>query len=166
MPLSLSVPPDDQTMGTRKWLGGGPDTPLGVVGDQLGDMEMKEALVHYLGEQRGALLLKVDGLSERDARMPRTPTGTNLIGIVKHCMNVEYGYFGPTFGRTIEDSSGLVRTTPTTATRRPTGTPPRQPPPGSSRAIGGSRRSATRRSRSCRSMRRAGCRGGGRSRRR
>jgi hypothetical protein len=71
-------------------------------------MEIKEALTHYLAEQRTALLLKVDGLSERDARMPRTPTGTNLIGIVKHCMNVEYGYLGPTFGRTIPDPTGLV----------------------------------------------------------
>ena len=71
-------------------------------------MEMKEALKHYLTEQRVALLLKVDGLPERELRLPRTPTGTNLIGIVKHCMNVEYGYLGPTFGRTIDDPSGLV----------------------------------------------------------
>jgi hypothetical protein len=71
-------------------------------------MEMKEALVHYLAQQRAALLLKVDGLPERELRLPRTPTGTNLIGIVKHCMNVEYGYFGPTFGRTIDDPRGLV----------------------------------------------------------
>lgn len=69
---------------------------------------MKEALVHYLREQRAALLLKLDGLSERELRLPRTPTGTNLIGIVKHCMNVEYGYLGPTFGRTIDDPRGLV----------------------------------------------------------
>ncbi len=60
---------------------------------------MKEALQHYLAGQRDSLLMKLDGLSERDLRMPRTPTGTNLIGIVKHCANVEYGYFGPTFGR-------------------------------------------------------------------
>ena len=71
-------------------------------------MDTKEALVRYLAEQRSALLLKVDGLSERDARLPRTPTGTNLIGIVKHCMNVEYGYFGPTFGRALDDTSALV----------------------------------------------------------
>jgi len=71
-------------------------------------MEMKEALKHYLAEQRVALLHKVDGLPERELRLPRTPTGTNLIGIVKHCMNVEYGYFGPTFGRILGDRSGLV----------------------------------------------------------
>jgi len=71
-------------------------------------METKEALAHYLAEQRTALVLKLEGLSEREVRLPRTPTGTNLLGIVKHCMNVEYGYLGPTFGRTIDDPTGLV----------------------------------------------------------
>ena len=71
-------------------------------------MDTKEALVRYLTEERTALLSKLDGLSERDARLPRTPTGTNLVGIVKHCMNIEYLYFGPTFGRTIDDPTGLV----------------------------------------------------------
>ena len=71
-------------------------------------MEMKEALQHYLAKQRSSLLLKVEGLSERELRLPRTPTGTNLIGIVKHCTNVEYGYFGPTFGRRLDDESDLV----------------------------------------------------------
>jgi hypothetical protein len=61
--------------------------------------EPKTALRHYLQSLRDALLWKLDGLSERDLRMPRTPTGTNLIGIVKHMVNVEIGYFGDTFGR-------------------------------------------------------------------
>lgn len=59
----------------------------------------KDALRHYLQSSRDALLWKLDGLSERDLRMPRTPTGTNLIGIVKHMANVEIGYFGDTFDR-------------------------------------------------------------------
>lgn len=59
----------------------------------------KAALHHYLQSSRDALLWKLDGLGERDLRMPRTPTGTNLIGIVKHMANVEIGYFGETFGR-------------------------------------------------------------------
>lgn len=59
----------------------------------------KAALRQYLRECREALLWKLDGLSERELRMPRTPTGTNLIGIVKHMANVEIGYFGDTFGR-------------------------------------------------------------------
>ena len=71
-------------------------------------MDTKEALASYLAGQRRVLLTKVDRLSERELRLPRTPTGTNLLGIVKHCTNVEYGYFGPTFGRTIDDPTGLV----------------------------------------------------------
>jgi uncharacterized damage-inducible protein DinB len=59
----------------------------------------KTALHHYLQETRDALVWKLDGLSERDARLPRTPTGNNLLGVLKHCLNVEAGYFGPTFGR-------------------------------------------------------------------
>ncbi|MFC7494206.1 MULTISPECIES: DinB family protein [unclassified Nocardioides] len=61
--------------------------------------EPKAALEHYLQGAREALLWKVEGLSEHELRRPRTPTGTNLLGIVKHCLNVEVGYFGPTFGR-------------------------------------------------------------------
>ena len=59
----------------------------------------KTMLQRYLQEVREALLWKCDGLSEHDLRLPRTLTGTNLLGLVKHCLNVEVGYFGPTFGR-------------------------------------------------------------------
>ncbi len=51
--------------------------------------EPKAVLRHYLQALREALLWKLEGLSERDLRMPRTPTGTNLIGIVKHVANTE-----------------------------------------------------------------------------
>jgi hypothetical protein len=68
----------------------------------------KAMLTHYLRRARDGLLLKLDSLSERELRMPRTPTGTNLIGIVKHCANVEWGYFGPTFGRTFAEAHLLV----------------------------------------------------------
>ena len=61
--------------------------------------DLKEHLHTYLKAQRAALLLKLDGLSERDARLPRTPTGTNLLGLVKHAAACELGYFGETFGR-------------------------------------------------------------------
>lgn len=64
--------------------------------------DLKEHLHSYLRAQRAALLLKVDGLSERDARLPRTPTGTNLLGLVKHAAACELGYFGETFGRPSE----------------------------------------------------------------
>ena len=61
--------------------------------------EPKAILAHYLQRARDGLLLKLDGLSERELRMPRTPTGTSLLGILKHCANVEWGYLGMTFGR-------------------------------------------------------------------
>lgn len=59
----------------------------------------KTALRHYLQNGRDALVWKLDGLSEREVRLPRTPTGVSLVGIVKHCANVEIGYFGTTFER-------------------------------------------------------------------
>ena len=49
--------------------------------------------------RREALLWKLDGLSEYDIRRPMVPTGTNLLGLVKHVASVELGYFGETFGR-------------------------------------------------------------------
>ncbi len=59
----------------------------------------KETLKRYLQQARDALLWKLDGVSERDARWPMTRTGTNLLGIVKHVASVEIGYFGDVFGR-------------------------------------------------------------------
>ena len=49
------------------------------------------------------MLWKVDGLSEYDIRRPLTPTGTNLLGLVKHLAGCEIGYFGDTFGRPLAD---------------------------------------------------------------
>jgi uncharacterized damage-inducible protein DinB len=59
----------------------------------------KADLHRYLQQARDALVWKLDGLSEYDVRRPMTPTGTNLLGLVKHVASVEYGYFGDTFGR-------------------------------------------------------------------
>jgi uncharacterized damage-inducible protein DinB len=59
----------------------------------------KDDLHHYLKEVRDALLWKLDGLSEYDARRPLVPTGTNLLGLVKHVASVTAGYFGDVFGR-------------------------------------------------------------------
>jgi uncharacterized damage-inducible protein DinB len=59
----------------------------------------KDTLVRYLQTLRDAVLWKLDGLSEYDARRPLTPTGTNVLGLVKHLAYVEAGYFGDTFGR-------------------------------------------------------------------
>ena len=59
----------------------------------------KDHLRHYLQIASDALLWKLDGLSEYDVRRPLTPTGTNLLGLVKHVASVEFGYFGDIFGR-------------------------------------------------------------------
>ncbi|MEW2077541.1 DinB family protein [Streptomyces sp. NPDC012403] len=59
----------------------------------------KSDLRRYLQEARDALLWKLDGLPEYDVRRPMTPTGTNLLGLVKHAAGVELGYLGDTFGR-------------------------------------------------------------------
>lgn len=68
----------------------------------------KTALHHYLQATRDDLIWKLDGLSEREARLPRTTTGNNLLGVFKHCLNVEAGYFGPTFGREFPTPEELV----------------------------------------------------------
>ncbi|MGV9528845.1 DinB family protein [Streptomyces cellulosae] len=59
----------------------------------------KADLHRYLQEARDALLWKLEGLAEYDVRRPLTPTGTNLLGLVKHAAGVELGYLGDTFGR-------------------------------------------------------------------
>jgi hypothetical protein len=59
----------------------------------------KADLLHYLQGARSAMLWKLDGLTEYDVRRPLTPTGTNLLGLVKHLARCELGYFGDTFGR-------------------------------------------------------------------
>jgi uncharacterized damage-inducible protein DinB len=68
----------------------------------------KTVLLRYLRASRDDLIWKLDGLSERDARLPRTPTGNNLLGVIKHCLTVEAGYFGPTFGREFPTPQELV----------------------------------------------------------
>src|SRR5213083_2461997 len=61
--------------------------------------EAKQDLRHYLQAAREVLLWKLEGLSEYDIRRPMVPTGTNLLGLVKHVAGVEAGYFGEVFDR-------------------------------------------------------------------
>jgi uncharacterized damage-inducible protein DinB len=63
----------------------------------------KTDLHRYLRTGREALLWKLEGLSDYDVRRPMVPTGTNLLGLVKHVASVEAGYFGETFGRPFEE---------------------------------------------------------------
>jgi uncharacterized damage-inducible protein DinB len=59
----------------------------------------KTTLVDGLDRLNEQVLRKLDGLSEYDLRRPMTPTGTNLLGLVKHLASVQGGYFGEVFGR-------------------------------------------------------------------
>jgi uncharacterized damage-inducible protein DinB len=67
------------------------------------DATPKDLLQRYLQTGRDALLWKLDGLSEYDVRRPLVPTGTNLLGLIKHLAGIEAGYFGSTFGRPFEE---------------------------------------------------------------
>jgi Protein of unknown function (DUF664) len=60
--------------------------------------DLKEELHRKLQASRAVLLSKLDNLSEYDRRRPMTPTGTSLLGLVKHLAGVEYGYLGESLG--------------------------------------------------------------------
>lgn len=62
-------------------------------------MDAKEIMLNRLRSLRRDLLSKLDGLDEYQVRRPLTPTGTNLLGLVKHVASVELGYFTEVFGR-------------------------------------------------------------------
>ncbi|MBJ7290937.1 DinB family protein [Williamsia sp.] len=61
--------------------------------------DLKDFLLVRLQFNRDAVLWKIDGVDEHDLRRPLTPSGLNLLGVVKHLAAVEFGYFGDTFGR-------------------------------------------------------------------
>jgi uncharacterized damage-inducible protein DinB len=65
--------------------------------------DARSTLHRYLQIAREALVWKLDGLSEYDVRRPLVASGTNLLGLVKHVASVELGYFGPTFGRALDE---------------------------------------------------------------
>jgi hypothetical protein len=60
--------------------------------------DVKDELHRSLKASRATMLSKLDDLSEYDRRRPMTPTGTNLLGLVKHLAGLEYGYLGESFG--------------------------------------------------------------------
>src|SRR5271155_1040973 len=67
------------------------------------DPDPKADLRRYLQVAREAMLWKLDGLSEYDVRRPMVPTGTNLLGLVKHLASMELGYFGEVFGQSFDE---------------------------------------------------------------
>ena len=66
--------------------------------------DLKDELHLKLQASRATLLSKLNNLSEHDRRRPMTPTGTNLLGLVKHLAGLEYGYLGESFGRPAQES--------------------------------------------------------------
>lgn len=65
---------------------------------------LKRDLHGALKATRSAVLSRLEGLSEYDLRRPMTPTGTNLLGLVKHLARMEYAYLGTTFGRSAPET--------------------------------------------------------------
>src|SRR5215212_9118898 len=61
--------------------------------------DLKGDLHRRLALMRANVLSKLEGLSEYDMRRPMTPSGTNLLGLVKHLAGLEYGYLGESFDR-------------------------------------------------------------------
>ncbi|MFJ8474494.1 DinB family protein [Kitasatospora sp. NPDC094011] len=59
----------------------------------------KESLHAALERHRNVVLWKVQGLDDEQLRRPLTPSGTNLLGLVKHLGGAELGWFRETFGR-------------------------------------------------------------------
>jgi len=62
----------------------------------------KESLKAALNRHRNVVLWKIEGLDDEQLRRPMTPSGTNLLGLVKHMAAVEFGWFCETFGRPFE----------------------------------------------------------------
>jgi hypothetical protein len=58
----------------------------------------KTCLQASLDRHRDAVLWKLEGLDDADLSRPMVPSGTNLIGLVKHLAAVECGWFCTTFG--------------------------------------------------------------------
>jgi uncharacterized damage-inducible protein DinB len=55
-----------------------------------------------LDRHRDVVLWKVRGLDDEQLRRPMTPSGTTLLGLVKHLAWVDSGWFCDTFGHEIE----------------------------------------------------------------
>ncbi len=62
----------------------------------------KTSLHISLDRHRDAVLWKLEGLNDEQLRRPMTPSGTNLLGLVKHLAGVEYEWLPKTYGRETE----------------------------------------------------------------
>lgn len=76
--------------------------------------DLKGKMHDCLRRAREQNLARLGGLSEHDLRRPMTPTGTNLLGVIKHLVGMEYGYLGETFGRHPAERPSWFRDDPNT----------------------------------------------------
>jgi len=68
--------------------------------DTMAELSAMSADLHrYLQQGRDAMVRALDGLGEYDIRRPLVPSGTNLLGLVKHLAGVELGYLVESVGR-------------------------------------------------------------------
>jgi uncharacterized damage-inducible protein DinB len=66
------------------------------------EADEKTTLLASLQRHRDVMVWKLEGLDDEQLRRPVVPSGTNLLGLVKHLANAEYGWFCETFGRPTE----------------------------------------------------------------
>jgi uncharacterized damage-inducible protein DinB len=59
----------------------------------------EEILQVSLDRHRDVVLWKTEGLDDEQLRRRLVPSGTSMLGLVKHLAAVEYGWFGLQFGR-------------------------------------------------------------------
>src|SRR4051812_36514093 len=84
-------------LGRRPRKGAGHRRPAAGILRRMSDL--RDDLLLYLQRGREAVVWKLEGAGEFDVRRPLTPTGTNLLGLVKHLAAVDAGYLGEVFGR-------------------------------------------------------------------
>jgi hypothetical protein len=68
----------------------------------------REALSAWLDVHRATLLFKLDGLDDEQLRRQVVPSGTTLLGLVKHLTETEHGWFVNEYARL--DESPLFET--------------------------------------------------------
>jgi len=63
----------------------------------LRDAADKDTLLNFLNFNREAVILKLEGLDDRDAHRALVPSGTSLVGLVKHLTDCETFWFASRF---------------------------------------------------------------------
>src|SRR5215217_776144 len=72
------------------------------------DADEKTTLVGFLDYLRHSVATKVDGAPEPQARTPGVPSGTSLLGLLKHLTAVERFYF---LGENVRSWSATMKPT-------------------------------------------------------